>query len=383
MKIFATFLYLMLFVLAVAAQEQRTIDMKKAQLNEPVIRKVPVNTLPAPVATPPAPAPAPAANLVTGKDLGIRIKSFQYNPANGGSTQVNYVVRNNGTEALDLNNVTLQGYLDYAPARPTDFAPSWPVNGKNYYVAGGHVIASSATILGPGQEKEGVLNFFNISKDHYFNTTSTYNYMLWLDKTGLINEVNESNNFATYTFRGYQGQYQPAVSSSQYYLTNAYITIRTGSDDKEKLSEVNVRLIPAMSKDLTNTYNEFICKIAKDQQSLFKNSSSTFPLYLFMSSTAQLVNPATSLASFEQNGLGLVIEYKPNFVLDAWKVDQVELTLYFKDANGLFHPTQGVKTIRFNTQSFLDGFAKKFLVCKADNAMNAVSVKTIENLASY
>lgn len=96
--------------------------------------------------------------------------------------------------------------------------------------------------------------------------------------------IHEANNFATYSFRGYQGQYQPAVSSSQYYLTNAYITIKTGSDNKEKESEVKFRLIPSGS-----------------------------------------VNPATSLASFNQNGIGLVIEYKANFALDAWKIEQVQL----------------------------------------------------------
>ncbi|MCG2616145.1 hypothetical protein LZZ85_17745 [Terrimonas sp. NA20] len=361
---------------------QRPTEVKKLQSTE-VMRKTPVNTLPSPVAS--TPDPVSTANLTPGKDLSVQIRSLQYNPANGGSVQVNYVVKNNGTEALDINNIGIQGYLDYSPARPTDPAPSWPVNGKNYFIAGGHVLSSMPAVLSPGQEKEGVFNCFNLARDHYFNTAAEYTYMVWVDKDKKISEANEANNFAVYKFRGYQGQYQPAVSASQYYLTNAFITIRTGADNKEKESEVNFRLIPAMTKDLSNTQNEFIAKVPKNQQSFSPNSSATFPLNLFMSATANLVNPATSLASFNQNGLGLAMEYKANFLLDAWKIEQVELTLYFKDANGLYHPTQGIKTIKFNmpANTFLDGFGKKILVCKADNALNAVSVKTIEKFSEY
>jgi hypothetical protein len=376
-----------IFMISLAAtaqvQVQRPTEIKKLQTNEP-LRKSPVNVLPSTSA--PAPAPSTPANLTPGKDLGIQIKSLQYDPADGGGVvRVNYVVRNNGTEALDMNDVSVQGYLDYAPPRSTDPMPSWPVNGKNYFIAGGHVLSSFSAILNPGQEKEGVLNCFNIGRDHYFNTTADYTYMLWLDKGNKISEVNETNNFATYKFKGYQGQYQPAVSASQYYLTSAFITIRTGGDNKEKESEVNFRLIPAMTKDLSNTYNEFIGKIPKNQQPLYVNSSATFPMNLFMSSTATLVNPATSLASFNQNGLGLAVEYKANFLLDAWKIEQVDLTLYFKDANGLYHPTEGVKTIRFNmpANTILDGFGKKILVCKANNALSPVSVKTVEKFSDY
>ena len=55
--------------------------------------------------------PAPS-NLPAGKDLSISIKSFQYDPANGGAIHATYVVKNNGADAVDLNNVTVQGYID-------------------------------------------------------------------------------------------------------------------------------------------------------------------------------------------------------------------------------------------------------------------------------
>jgi hypothetical protein len=206
-----------------------------------------------------------------------------------------------------------------------------------------------------------------------------------VDKFNIINETNETNNAVTYSFRGYQGQYQPSVNPSQYYLTDAFITIKTGADNKEKESEVNIRVIPSLIKNLSDDHNEFIKRVAKNELPFFSNSSNTFAMGLFMASTYTTVNPPTSLASFSLNGLGLVIEYKANIPLDAWKIEQAELVLHFKDANGIYHPTEGVKYIQFNmpANTFLDGFAKHYLVCKADNTFNPISIKTIEKLSAY
>lgn len=332
----------------------------------------------------PAPAPPPS-NLTPGKDLGIRIKNFQYDPANGGAVHITYVVRNNGTEAVDLNNVAVQGFFDYSLTRPTATAPNYYFNGKNYYAGGGHLLASFSTILNGGQEKENTLHCFNLSRENYFNTAENYTYNLIVDKTNIINEANEANNLASSSFRGYQGQYQPSVNPAQYYLTDAFIIIKTGADNKEKESEVTIRVIPSLIKDLSDNRNEFMKRVAKNELPFYSNASTTLPLLLYMSGTATLVNPATSLSSFSLNGLGTVIEYKANIFTDAWKIEQVELILHFKDANGLYHPTQGVKTIQFNmpANTFLDGFAKHYLVCKADNAFNPVSVKVIEKLSGY
>lgn len=333
---------------------------------------------------PPVPAPPPS-NLTPGKDLGISIKNFQYDPANGGAVHITYVVRNNGTEAVDLNNVAVQGFFDYSLTRPTATAPNYYFNGKNYYAGGGHLLASFSTILNGGQEKENTLHCFNLSRENYFNTAENYTYNLIVDKSNIINEANEANNLASSSFRGYQGQYQPSVNPAQYYLTNAFITIKTGADNKEKESEVNIRVIPSLIKNLSDDRNEFVKRVAKNELPFFSNSSTTLPVLLYMSSTATIVNPATSLSSFSLNGLGTVIEYKANIFTDAWKIEQLELVLHFKDANGLYHPTQGIKTIQFNmpANTFLDGFAKHYLVCKADNAFNPMSVKVIEKLSGY
>lgn len=328
---------------------------------------------------------APPANLVPGKDLSVSIKNFVHDPANGGSLSVTYVVRNNGTDAVDLNNVAVQGYIDYINTNPTATPPSYLVNGKYCYAGGGHVVASFSTILNGGQEKEGTYRLFNVAKEHYFNTTDSYNYTVILDKGNVVNEVNENNNSVTTTFRGYLGQYNPSLNPSQYYLTDAYMIIKTGADNKEKESEVNIRLIPNTVKSLTNTSNEFVKKVAKNELPFYSNSSTTLPLLLFMSSTATLVNPTTSLASFSLNGMGVVTEYKANFITDAWKIEQVQLVLHFKDANGLYHPTEGVKTIQFTmpANTILDGFGKRYLICKADRSFNPTTIKVTDKLSDY
>lgn len=330
------------------------------------------------------PQPQPS-NLPPGKDLSVQIKYFVYDPANGGSIHIDYVVRNNGAEAIDLKNVGVQGYIDVPVTKFTAILPNTVVNGKYYYPAGGQVLASTSTLLNGGEVKEMVLYYSNVAREHYFNTASSYTYLLVVDKGNTINESNENNNTVTYTFKGYKGQYQPAVNPSQYYLTHASIILKTGTDNKEKESEVVIRVIPGLVKNLTDTHNEFVKILAKNETELIANSVRTLPLGLYMPSTATTVNPATSLASFSLNGLGLAIEYKANIVFDAWKIEQAELILHFKDANGIYHPTEGIKTILFNmpANTFLDGFAKHFLVCKADRSFNPMGIKVIEKMVAY
>jgi len=109
---------------------------------------------------PPPPPPA----LPAGKDLSISIKSFQYDPANGGAIHVTYILKNNGADAVDLNNVTLQAYIDDPVTIPTATPPDLPLNGKNYYPAGGTLLATFSTILNGGQEKENTIHFSNLAK---------------------------------------------------------------------------------------------------------------------------------------------------------------------------------------------------------------------------
>ena len=48
-----------------------------------------------------------------------------------------------------------------------------------------------------------------------------------------------------------------------------------------------------------------------------------------------------SLETFQKSGLVLRIQYNPNIIFDAWKIESVSLTLEFKDQNGNLHPSLG------------------------------------------
>lgn len=324
-------------------------------------------------------------DLIQGKDLSVSIKNFQYDPANGGNLTATYVVRNNGTEPVDINNISLQAYIENPSTLPTMTPADYTLNGKRYYAAGGTSLATFSTLLKGGEQIERVIRCSNLSKQMYLNTTSNCNYVLLVDNNNKVNEANENNNMATQPFRGYAGQYQPTVNPNLYYLTGAFLKIKTGSDSKEMESAVNIRLIPSTIKNLNDVTNEFVKTIAKNEKPLFSNLTETLMLLLYRSSTYTLQNPPTSLTSFSLNGLGLVIEYKPNLFTDAWKIDQLELVLHFKDANDYYHPTQGVITIPFTmpANTFLDGFAKRMLVCKADGNFNQTSIKIIERISAY
>jgi len=72
--------------------------------------------------------------------------------------------------------------------------------------------------------------------------------------------------------------------------------------------------------------------------------------------------------------LSLRIIYKPNFFADAWKIENVSITLEFRDVNGNLHPSLGQKTIQFpNAATFLDNFDKRILICTADKYFNALT----------
>lgn len=287
---------------------------------------------------------------------------------------------------LDVSGIVVKGFIDGPQDVPTATPPTAYFNGKYYFGGCGTSLPTNSNILSSGQEIEGVLRCFNLGKNIYYNNTNNYSYLLTIDQANKIPEANENNNSTSYSFSGYQGQYPAAAPASQYYLTEAFVIINTDADHKEQESEVNFRLIPSQTKNLAaNDRNEFVKRVAKNELPFFANSSTTLPLGLFMSSSTTIVNPPTTLEAFKQNGLGLVIEYKPNFITDAWKIEQVNLVLCFKDANGVFHPTEGKKTISFGipANTFLDGFFKHFLACKADGNFNPGSVRVIEKLSDY
>jgi hypothetical protein len=100
-------------------------------------------------------------------------------------------------------------------------------------------------------------------------------------------------------------------------------------------------------------------------------------LVLFLcEAQAQLKKPEkireVTITKIQNYGLELYISYRPNFILDAWKIDKVTLTLEFKDITGKPHSTLATVVIPFVASPLLkDGNATlkcvidKFLLAKS------------------
>jgi hypothetical protein len=143
------------------------------------------------------------------------------------------------------------------------------------------------------------------------------------------------------------------TSTPVYILSSARVSIRTGNDNKEFPSAVWVALAAKSAPDQWRTYV---------QQNLGNemriNSETEFGLGL----EAQPI----SLETFQKSGLVLRIQYNPNIVFDAWKIESVSLTMEFKDQNGNLHPTLGRKTIVFsNAYGFLNN-EFRYMKCYTD-----------------
>ena len=74
--------------------------------------------------------------------------------------------------------------------------------------------------------------------------------------------------------------------------------------------------------------------------------------------------------------VGTVIEYKAKYFTDAWKIEQVTLTLHFKDANGLLPSHRGVKPLPSTCLPILlDGFAKHYRCVKTMQISTRLQIK--------
>lgn len=73
-----------------------------------------------------------------------------------------------------------------------------------------------------------------------------------------------------------------------------------------------------------------------------------------------------ALTKIQREGMTLIINYGPNFFLDAWKIDGVSMTVRFTDVKGNSHPTLGEKTILFSRSSALLNEANRNLVLGLD-----------------
>ena len=171
------------------------------------------------------------------------------------------------------------------------------------------------------------------------------------------------------------------AANTIYLLSSAKVTIKTGNDNKESLSNLSVELAVRdaaysifVQNNCTNEFrpnSEVPIGLEKSNSYTSGYNPASIPTLYSTSATG---TKSIQLSDVEKYGLSLRIIYKPNFFTDAWKIEQLTLALEFRDANGNLHAVSGQKTIVFsNAATFLDNFDKRILICTADNYFNPLT----------
>jgi hypothetical protein len=166
-----------------------------------------------------------------------------------------------------------------------------------------------------------------------------------------------------------------SLSDADYFLAVAKVSVKTGKDNKENGSALILRVYPAAGTD--NWRKGYCQENYKSELKVWSTDNFTLPR------AAAFDQNFNSLANYKQTGIMVDINYNtvgngPFFAMDAWKIEEVAVTLEFKDKNGNPHPTMGSKTIYFtNSNMYLD-FKKWQLYCKTDQYFTPLT-PTISN----
>lgn len=146
-------------------------------------------------------------------------------------------------------------------------------------------------------------------------------------------------------------------NSADFYLTSAKATIFTGNDNKEQPSQVQMQisLAEGVGSYMVPTweYREFAVNSSTELPFKFYYDGNYYPWKM-------------CLTNVENAGVKIFIFYSPNFLLDAWKIEKVILTLEFRDGKGNLHPILGTKNIEFVNIGALLKKGQEGLICEAD-----------------
>lgn len=162
-------------------------------------------------------------------------------------------------------------------------------------------------------------------------------------------------------------------NNNLYYLTSVKVDIYTGNDNKEFSSKMSIDLVRSGGAPSefgnSNPGNEsllFSRTSGNSETEMKTNSITSVALESIYHPEEGRYTEVMNLYKVQQYGLKLKINYIPNFILDAWKIDRVSMTLEFKDAQGNPHPIFGSKTILFMNASALLTDSKSNLICETD-----------------
>ena len=154
------------------------------------------------------------------------------------------------------------------------------------------------------------------------------------------------------------------ASASVYTLTAVRVNIRTGGDNKEFPSKV---IVWVKHKNAgVGDWSPFNQLNLDNEMRI--NSDTEFGLQ-----RQEKLYGDVKLESFQNSGLVLQIKYYPNFFADAWKIENVSLTMEFKDQFGNLHPTLGRKIIAFNNAYGFLNNDYQVMECVADGTFSPLS----------
>ena len=149
-----------------------------------------------------------------------------------------------------------------------------------------------------------------------------------------------------------------------YSLTAVRVKIRTGSDNKEFPSDVFAGIGTTNTpRGEANPFTQFSLK-----NEMRVNSETEFGLQR----DAEL-RGETKLNAIQSSGLRFFVNYRPNIIFDAWKIEGITVVLEFRDQFGNLHPTLGSKTIVFsNAYGFLNN-EYHVMECTTDGYLNPLT----------
>ncbi len=267
-----------------------------------------------------------------GKDLTIRINKIDdISSIDKNTYKVQYTVINSGTENLTLNFPILI---------KASFSKD---QGKFYYPAEStNLLVNSGGLLQSGETIQGT---FTVTGPHLY-TGNEYKLMLMVDEQKRLTEADENNNTAEAPVTA------RAIKDADFYIESAKVTIHTGNDNKEA-NNSRVYLYLGVANYNENGFSS-LGEWVKGTGYAPEMKVNTATDFFLTNSTYYLTQ--TSLCNLKQKGLALTVIYDNKaWASDAWKINTVSITLYFKDRNGNAypHPSFAAKTINFNVFGLL------------------------------
>jgi hypothetical protein len=302
---------------------------------------------------------APQMQLTQGRDMGIRIDRIEdISTFDENIYTIYYSYFNSGTENL---NISFQNYKIEAVFYRTD---------DSYVGKGGTVYSNTLgkATLNSGETVQSKLTIRNAD----LVRNSIYKIKLSVDADNrLYQDVNRLNDASTTTVTA------RAIRNAEYYLSSVKISLQTGNDNKEAQNSM-----VTFYAGLANFNDNYYYKSEKNEE--FKiNSTNEINLNPVLS-TADMYRFSgfNKLSYYKQYGFALAIVYDNNvWATDAWKINNVTVTLEFKDKDGNPYPlpVYSTVTINFSTASGLLGYRAGDDIAKNENQLRLLTLGTDQN----